>query len=465
MLSMTLEEVAAVLGGDVHFGNGATSLGAEVKVHGCSTDSRTAGPGELFVTLRGPRFDGHDFVVQAARQGVSAAIVERRLDVSLPQLVVPDARHGLARLAKHWRGRFDGIVEGVLCITGSNGKTTVKEMAASCLRAHAPADELGERVLSTVGNLNNDVGLPATVLRQGEQHRYLVLEMGANHPGEIATLAELSKPNVGIVTQCAPAHLEGFGSIEGVARAKGELFEALPRTATAVINGDDPYRTLWTELSGHCARLTFGFTVDADISGRYIADCGGSRALVDTPWGRISVHLPLPGRHNVHNALGVTAACLALGLSLETIQRGLESAPPILGRLISRELSNGARILDDSYNANPVSLAAALDVLRGQRGRHWLVLGDMAELGCEAPRYHRQAGEAARDAGVERLFALGDLSANAVVAFGGAGHHFDDVRRLNEELSRALEPGVTVLVKGSRSMRMERVVAALLGEE
>ena len=348
-----------------------------------------------------------------------------------------------------------------MAVTGSNGKTTVKEMMASCFVTHA-----GNRdgVLSTPGNLNNDIGLPLTLFGQSWHHQYVVLEMGANHSGEIARLAAIAKPRIGVVTQCAPAHLEGFGSIEGVARAKGELFEALPSDGAAIINADDAYAPLWMALSRHTSRMTFGLSAGAEISGRFVAEAKGSRVIADTPDGRISLQLPLPGRHNVMNALGVIAVGLSAGLPLETIREGLETVEPVAGRLRPRQGVSGVRILDDSYNANPVSLVAALDVLAQQPGRGWLVLGDMAELGCGGTRFHRDAGDAARASGVERLYTLGEQSGLAAEAFGDDGRRFLDVDALIDAVREDAESGVTILVKGSRSMRMERVVEGLLGE-
>ncbi|MFT5390336.1 MAG: UDP-N-acetylmuramoyl-tripeptide--D-alanyl-D-alanine ligase [Gammaproteobacteria bacterium] len=469
MLSLRLHEAATAMGGDllpasgvptsgVH-GSGVHGNARETIATGCSTDTRTVRSGELFFALAGPAFDGHEYVASAHSDGACAAVVARALSTQIPQIVVDDPRLALGRLAHHWRNKHDVQVVGV---TGSNGKTTVKEMLANCFRVHAKRGRGVETVLVTQGNLNNDIGLPQTLFGLGGEHTHAVLEMGANRAGEIAALANIAQPRFGIITQCAPAHLEGFGSVEGVARAKGELFEALPANGAAVINHDDPYCAMWTALASHCQRLTFGLSVGADVSGRYVTDCAGSRMVIETPQGRASVHLPLPGRHNVQNALGVSALCLVNGMALGDIVEGLESMQPVPGRLCVRSSASGARILDDSYNANPTSLAAALDVLCRQRGRCWLVLGDMAELGSDSPLFHTQAGEIARAAGVERLYGLGELSVNAVQAFGSSGYHFSDAQVLSEILKEELEEGVTVLIKGSRSMHMERVVNELV---
>jgi UDP-N-acetylmuramoyl-tripeptide--D-alanyl-D-alanine ligase len=354
----------------------------------------------------------------------------------------------------------------VAAVTGSNGKTTVKEMVAACLRAAlrgAGQEEAG--VLATAGNLNNDIGLPLTLCRLDAGHRFAVVELGANHPGEIARLAHLARPEVGVVTQCAPAHIEGFGSIEGVAAAKGELFEALPAGGTAVINADDQFSGLWRTVASHCSQLTFGLGTRADVTGRYRLEGGGTRLELATPVGGCEVRVPLPGVHNVMNALAAAAVGLALDLPLEAIARGLAATPTVKGRLVPHSLPGGATLIDDSYNANPTSLAAALAVLEGIEGRRWLVLGDMAELGTESAEFHAEAGRAAGRAGVERILAIGPESAAAVEAFGGCGRHFERVEDLVGSLTAALEPGVTVLVKGSRSMGMERVVSALVARD
>ena len=285
--------------------------------------------------------------------------------------------------------------------------------------------------------------------------------MGANHPGEIAHLTSLGTPSIGIVTGCSPAHLEGFGNVEGVAAAKGELFAGLPEMGTAVINADDPFARHWWDLAAHCQRMGFGFDPGADVSGRYTVESTGSRIFLDTPAGRLSSFLPLPGRHNVLDAMAATAACLSAGVALETIASALESVPGAPGRLQITELRNGLRVIDDTYNANPGSLGAALEVLTGQPGQHWLVLGDMAELGLEARALHRKAGEAARGSGVERLFTLGSLGVSACCAFGAGASHFRGADRLLTTLVGLLPAEVTILVKGSRSMRMERIVQAL----
>ncbi len=421
---------------------------------GCSTDSRSLQRQQLFVALEGPNHDGHEHVAEAGRRGAAAALVSRSVDAPLPMIRVGDTLQALGRLAGVWRDRFE---LGVIAVTGSNGKTTVKEMLAAILRAGAP-------VLATRGNLNNEIGLPLTLMELNDQHRLAVIEMGANHPGEIARLARLARPRVGLITQCAPAHLEGFGSIEGVARAKGELLANLDADGTAVINADDRFAPLWRSLAG--SRRCLGFAIDgrADVRAEWRREDTGSQIELTTPAGGIALSLALPGRHNVANAAAATAAALAVGAAPEAIASGLESMRPLPGRLEPKAIDRDICIIDDTYNANPASLQAALEVLAGCPGRHWLVLGDMAELGDEAHAYHRQVAELARAHGVERLLTVGELSRLTTVSFGEGARHHESTDALVAALEESLEPHTTVLVKGSRSMGMERVVAALTSE-
>ena len=450
MIEMGLGEARAVLGAALGRGTGA-----EVRFRGVSTDSRRDCTGALFFALRGPNFDGHDHVDAAARAGAVAAVTEIPSAEGLPRLVVPDARRALGSLAAEWRSRFD---LPFVAVTGSNGKTTVKEMIASILRRR-------HRTLSTTGNLNTDIGLAGTLFGLDPSHRRGVVEVGANHPGEIAELARLCTPRVGVVTQCAPAHLEGFGDVAGVARAKGELFEALPPDGIGVVNADDVFAEFWTAQLGGREILRFGMESPADVSAEFTSGELGSRITLATPDGEAVVELALPGRHNVMNALAATAACLALGEPLAAVREGLEAMQPVPGRLCVRSLGGGSVLVDDTYNANPVSLRAALDVLAGRGGEYWLALGDMAELGDGERDFHAQAGRLARERGVARLYGLGPLAAEAVRAFGPGGRHHPSHDALVTELRadlRARSP-VTVLVKGSRSMGMESVVKALGG--
>ena len=444
MIRLGTREAADLLGG--------TLTGADVPFEGCGMDTRTLPAGALFVALPGTRVDGHDFVERARECGAAAALVSRPVATPLPVIRVVDTREALGRLAAHWRGRFRIPLVGV---TGSTGKTTVKEMTAAVLRGVGPT-------LATEGNLNNDIGVPLTLARLGPEHRFAVVEMGANHPGEIAGLCAIARPRVGVVTHCAPAHLEGFGSVEGVARAKGELFAALPADGTAVVNADDAYAGLWIRTSAAGRRLTFGLEAVADVTGRWEPRDTGSQVHLVTPAGEADLRLALPGRHNVMNALAAAAVALALDVPLDAVVRGLESVRPVRGRLQVRE-ARGLRVLDDTYNANPGSVAAALAVLATSPGRRWLVLGDMGELGAESAELHRRMGRLAREAGVDRLWTLGALAALAAESFGEGGRSFPSHAALAEALRTEAGPPATILVKGSRSMTMERVVEALVG--
>ncbi|MBF2758821.1 MAG: UDP-N-acetylmuramoyl-tripeptide--D-alanyl-D-alanine ligase [Ectothiorhodospiraceae bacterium AqS1] len=418
---------------------------------GVGIDSRTTLPRALFVALKGARFDAHDFIDEAADRKAAAALVERDLPGSrLPLLRVGDSLQALGVLASAWRDRFHDIK--MVAITGSNGKTTVKEMVAAIFREVGP-------VCSTRGNFNNEIGVPLTLCSLSEGQRMAVLELGANHPGEIAALTRLVRPTVGVITQCAPAHLEGFGSLDAVARAKGELIEGLPDDAVAVINADDAYARQWRERAAHRRCLSFGTGNDADIRVRH-ADSGF--IALDTPSGRIELTLALEGVHNALNAAAATAVAIACRIAAGEIRRGLASMRPVAGRLERKTGVFGERIIDDSYNANPTSLNAGIEVLAARSGMRWLVLGDMAELGPDAARMHFEAGLFARERGIDRLLAIGDFGRETVRAFGAGGEHFPDRQSLIRNLRRTLPPEATVLIKGSRSMGMERVVRALV---
>lgn len=448
MITMQTTELAQVLAGD--------RIGGDVGFRGALTDTRQLAGGELFVALRGPNHDGHDFAAQAAAAGAGAVLTERRLDCDLPQVVVPDTRLALGQLAAVWRQRFR---MPLVAVTGSNGKTTVKEMLRAILAGNG-------RVLATAGNLNNDIGVPLTLFNLGPEHDYAVIEMGANHPGEIEGLSRMSRPDVAVITQCAPAHLEGFGSVEGVARAKGEIFSGLGDSGCAVINADDDYADLWCDLNRDRRRLGFGLCDTADVRAAaiHLAPDASSHFQLITPVGQAEVQLPLPGRHNIMNALAAAAAATALGFMPDAIAAGLQTLQPVTGRLARQPGRAGSIVLDDSYNANPASLRAAIEVLVTLSSRSWLVLGDMGELGADARALHTAAGEQARTLGVERLYAIGELSHAAAAAFGSGGVHFTTMEALIKRLLLDIDSGVAVLVKGSRSARMERVIEALRAE-
>ncbi|GAB3680018.1 UDP-N-acetylmuramoyl-tripeptide--D-alanyl-D-alanine ligase [Salinisphaera aquimarina] len=444
-----LSELARILGAELHGSDGDFS--------GASIDTRRLPRGALFFALPGTRVDGHDFVSRAASLGAAAAVVERAVDSPLPQLQVASVEAALQKAGATARSTFDGDVIGV---TGSNGKTTVKQMLAAIL------GEAGS-VLATEGNLNNHLGVPLTLLRLDEATHRAVVEMGASHAGEIAMLSELARPTVGVVTNAGWAHLEGFGSREGVARAKGELFAALADRGVAVINGDDDYAPLWRTMAGNSRRVVFAREQGADVD-VYASDerlgADASRFTLHTPTGSVDVLLPLAGAHNVSNALAAAAAASAIDLDADLIAHALAGMVAVGGRMAVTVGRHGSRVVDDSYNANPGSLAAALNWLGQQPGPRWAALGDMGELGAFAEDAHRDAGISARKAGIERLWATGPMSELTVDAFGAGGQWFADHDALNNALLEALQAAdesVTVLVKGSRSARMDRVADAL----
>lgn len=444
MMAMHLSEAARAVDG--------RCSGADVAFRGVSTDTRQLEAGALFVALQGPNFDGHAFVEIARERGAAAAAVSRTCASDLPQLQVADTRRALGRLSAYWRSKFS---LPVIAITGSNGKTTVRAMCEAILSGCGQA-------LSTRGNLNNDIGLPLTLARLGAEDEFAILEMGANHAGEIDYLATIAQPSIAVVTNAGPAHLEGFGGLEGVARAKGELFARLGPDGIAVINADDAFAPLWRELAGHCRMVQFGLNVPADVSADWDGDTQGSNLCLHTPQGSIDVRLPLPGRHNVMNALAATAVSQAAGAGQDAIKAGLEMLSPVDGRFNIKQLPGDISVIDDTYNANPESLQVALDVLATAGGDSWLVLGDMCELGIDATALHAEAGRQAHAAGVTRLYAVGELAREAVTAFNGPGAAFDSMEDLLTALRGELTGPLHILVKGSRRMRMERVVAALL---
>ena len=426
--------------------------GTDRAFDGVSTDTRTLRQGELFVALQGPNFDGCDYVGQAHDRGAAGALVPRLVDEAIAQIIVEDSRRALGELGAAWRRQLSPIVVG---ITGSNGKTTLKELTAACLATAAPT-------LATEGNLNNDIGMPLMLTRIEEHHRFAVLEMGANHVGEIAYLRALARPDIVVITNAGDAHLEGFGSRDGVARGKGEILCGETRPKVAILNADDHYLEYWSRLVEDTQLITFGIDADADFHARNIAAAnGGSRFDLHLPGGDIEVTLSLSGRHNVRNACAAAAIATAAGIDIADIKSGLESVQPVEGRLRRLAGIGGTTIYDDSYNANPVSVTAAAEFLAGLPGENLIVLGDMGELGNDAARLHAETGAKVRDAGISRLLATGELSRNTVEAFGEGASWYADVDDLAARLKSELAEGMNVLVKGSRSMRMERVVDAL----
>lgn len=435
----------------------AKLVGEDVLFTAVSKDTRTIHQGDLYVALKGDRFDGHDFIAEAASAGAVAAMVSEDVSNALPCIEVPDTRLALGALAAGWRNQFNGKVVG---ITGSNGKTTVKEMCRSIFAEHAG----DSHVLSTQGNLNNDIGLPLTLLSLREQHQYAVIEMGANHVGEIDYLTHIARPDVALVNNAGPAHIEGFGSLKNVAHAKAEIYSGLGEQGIAVINKDDRFASLWLDICAQKTCRTFSLEdAQADVYASDLSeDAAGSQFVLHVDGEVEKLMLPLPGIHNVMNALAATAVCSSLGVKIHSIVKALEHFSAVKGRLNIRQAVNGARLIDDTYNANPQSFSAAMHVLVNMPGSAWMVMGDMAELGSDSKELHRALGEQAKRLGVNRLFATGIHSREAVRGFGVGAQWFAEQSLLIDALRSELNAGVVVLVKGSRSMAMENVVNALL---
>src|ERR1700685_781171 len=449
-MKRTLRDAARITGGQL--------LGEDRPYGAVSTDSRTLSPGALFGGLDAPTFDGAAFVAAASSRGAIGALVERAVTSSLPQVIVPDSLRALQELAKAWRADF---TLPVVAVAGSNGKTTVKEMTAAIL------SRMG-LCMATHGNLNNHIGVPVTLMRLEAAHRSAVIEIGANRIGDVAELMGLAQPTVGLITNAGAEHLEGFGNLDGVAKGEGEMVSCLDPDATAIINADDVYAGYWRGVAASRRIVTFGVHADADFAaknslqaierGEFV-----TRFTLECPLGRQSITLKAGGAHNIGNALAAAAAAAAAGASLEQIALGLADFRAVAGRL---QLKPGARdswIIDDSYNANPSSVRAGLEVLRSLGGWTGLVLGDMAELGEFAEDSHAHMGAYARDCGIKRLFAVGAQSSRAVETFGSGAEWFADAESLTRRLQAELAPGVTVLIKGSRINRLERVVQALTG--
>ena len=433
---------------------GGRLVGANRVVDGVATDTRALpGSDALFIALKGERFDGHAHVRAAIDGGCVAALVSHELAVDAPQVIVADTERAL--------GAFAAAVQRerhtkVLAITGSNGKTSVKTLLLSILQ------QLGG-AYANPGNRNNEIGLPLAVLDAPDDARFAVYEMGAGKPGDIAYLTKIARPDVALVNNIAPAHLERMGSLQGVAETKGAIHEALPADGVAVVNADDSFAPSFIERAQGRRVLRFGIDAAAELQARDIQlVANGARFVLAAPTGDIAIALPMPGRHNVRNALAAAAMAIAVGASLEQVRAGLEAVQPVAGRLVAHALRSGAVLVDDSYNANPGSLAAGIDTLASSGDEAWLVLGDMRELGAGEIALHAQAGQQARAAGIVRLFALGDLSAHAVAAFGDGAQAFDSHEALADALAADLHAGVRVLVKGSRGSAMDRIVKALL---
>jgi len=453
MKPLPLSRIAQWANGRLHAGG----RGGDVLIDAVETDTRTLdasdGRAALFIALKGPNFDGHDHVATAAEQGARAALVSRACDVPLPQVVVADTERALAALAAALQHARHGKVVG---ITGSNGKTSVKQLALAILAREMKA-------CANPGNRNNEIGLPLAVIDAPDDADVAIYEMGAGKRDDIAYLTAIARPDVALVNNVAPAHLERMQSLLGIADTKAAIYDALPHDGVAVINADDAFAPYFAGRAHGRRLIRFGLEASADVTARDIRlDDEASHFTLATPAGEAAVSLPLPGRHNIANALAAASIALALEVPLATIAQVLSEAEPVKGRLVRHRLANGATLIDDSYNANPGSLNAAIDTLAAASGENWLVLGDMRELGEDAVALHAEAGRRAQRAGVARLYALGPLSAAAVEAFGDGGRHFGSHDALVDALRVDLHSGVRLLVKGSRGSAMDRIVDALL---
>lgn len=440
--SMSLKQVAKIVSADY--------LGGNIIVNGISTDTRTIQGGELFIALKGPNFNGHDYIDAAIKKGAAACLVQEDVDAE-NTILTQDTHQALGLLANAWRKKFK---KTVFAITGSNGKTTVKEMIASILNQE-------QSVMATFGNLNNDIGVPLTLFRLNDKYDAAVIEMGANHSGEINYLTNITLPDVAIITNVGSAHLEGFGSVENTAKAKAEIFNGLVKSGTAVINADDSFIEDFKNITAKYNVVSFGINNNADVTCTCESNSNGSQIMVSTPKGNCEINLKLLGTHNVMNALAAIAAVIAIDIPLQQIVKGLESLAPVNGRLQMKTGLNNSLVIDDTYNANPTSLHAAINVLQNFSGKRFLALGDMGELGEEQDELHIQAGLYAKESGVDSLYSLGKLAEKAAKEFGSNGYcygkHEDLINALRDELSG----DVTLLVKGSRGMHMENIVNAL----
>lgn len=442
---LTLQQAAAAMDGSL-----SENADPQQSFDGVSTDSRTLQEKQLFVALKGPNFDGHEYVKRVS-QLAAAAVVEKAVDCELPQIIVSNTLRALGQLAGVWRATLNIPIIGV---TGSNGKTTVKEMLASIFGVSG-------NTFATKGNLNNDIGLPLSLLSIDKTHAFAIIEMGANNPNEIAYLTNITRPNIALVNNAGEAHLEGFGDLEGVAKAKGEIYQGLVLGGTAIINADDKFADLWRGLTRNYNVLCFGMENEADIKATLLA---AGKVKVATPAGEFEFQPPLVGRHNILNAMAACAAAVAAEVPLPQIKQGLELMQPVPGRLQPAKGIQGALFINDAYNANPLSTRAAITVLKQYEGKKILVLGDMGELGEESEALHGEIGLYAKTNGVDHLLGYGPLCLEAVSAFGNNGIHFETQEALIEHLSQLVTADSTVLIKGSRAMKMEKVFEACIAK-
>lgn len=446
---MSLSQVSSIINGRL--------LGADTEFINVGTDSRSVQKGELFFALKGERFDGHQYAEQSIKQGAVAVVISDEACKARPAILVKDTLIALGDLARAWRSQFNAPV---IAVTGSNGKTTIKEMISAVL-----AERVGntKAVHATLGNLNNHIGVPLTLLKMRTFHQYAVIEMGMNHLGEIDYLTHIAKPNIAVIGNAGTAHIGELGSRDNIAKAKGEIFAGLDTTGIAVINADDPYETYWRTLNANREMLTFGLSGGADVTAKVEQKQDGRQYLqLVTPKGEVGFYLNLLGEHNVRNALAASAVSLALNVPLNFIAVGLEKFGGVGGRLARSVGLSNALVIDDTYNANPDSMKAAIDVLATQAGTLVMVMGDMAELGADAPQLHVQIGEYAKQRGIAVFYTLGENSRLAAQAFGEGAQAFSEVDLLIDAVQNKMNDRSVVLVKGSRFMKMERVVHAII---
>jgi len=447
---MLLSEIAAHVNGDLS--------GKDVEISAVSIDTRTLTKGDLYIAIIGQVFDGHVFMDKSEQAGASAVLVEKEVNTKLPQIRVKDTHKALAELAAAWKNQAN--VKSI-AVTGSNGKTTVKEMIAAIL-------EINASVLFTKGNLNNDIGVPLTLLKLNQQHQYAVIEMGANHAGEIEYSAHYTQPDVAVISNVGAAHIEGFGSLEGIARAKGEIIQSLSSEGVAILNRDDEFYTLWLEIAEDRKVVSFGLNKAAEIraeeiiSGLVNSEFLTRFKLITTTSGELEIQLKLAGQHNVSNALAAAASCMQMGIGLQQIKQGLENLKPVTGRLQPLVGEQGSLIIDDTYNANPSSVKAALEVLLQCEGEPWVVLGALGEMGIDSLKIHKELGELIKSKNVVRLLTIGSDAESTSNMFGRGATFFSSQQALITTLKQEIKGNESILIKGSRAQKMENVVAALV---
>lgn len=451
MIKASLKQIADVLK-EAQFKHNANFTGISV-------DTKTLEPGNLFITWKGEKHDGHDFVHDAETKGATALIVEKPVDTKLPFLIVPDALKALGEIAAYYRQQFN---LPLIAVTGSNGKTTIKNILANIFHYHFNEDD--SAYLVSEKSYNNHVGVPLTLFKLNDHHKMVIAEMGMNHFGEISYITNIARPDIALINNAFTAHLAGLdGTLQGVAKAKGEVFEGLKKSGIAVLNADSEFYDYWKTLSADFCQLSFGIYSHADVVADHIhLTADHSIFRLKTPVGNIDIRLPLMGQHNVMNALAAATVAIAAGVSLETIKRGLRSVISTDRRLQIHHLASGAVLVDDGYNANPASTRAAIEVLKEMPGKKIMIFGDMRELGSEEAKFHRDIGEYAKTAGIDQMFAIGELTKESIAAFGGDAEHFDDKSQLLSALQPYLKQGSVFLVKGSFSMDMKWFVDQLL---